>query len=60
MDLQTYLTNYNLARDIRPSTLEHYEWVVKSLRDFLGRPVLLNEIYRWGRHDRFIWNTWSL
>lgn len=44
MTLQNYLNRYNLARDIKPSTLEHYQWVVRSLDSFTGRPTLLAEL----------------
>jgi integrase len=36
MTLQDYLTRYNQQRDIRPSTLEHYTWVARSLQSFAG------------------------
>lgn len=44
MTLHDYLVRYNLSRDIRPATLEHYEWVIKSLHAFLGRQVCLEEL----------------
>lgn len=36
MTLQDYLDRYNQNRDIEPSTLEHYHWVVRSIQSFAG------------------------
>lgn len=36
MTLQDYLNRYNTRNDIKPSTLEHYGWVIRSVRSFAG------------------------
>lgn len=44
MTLQDYLVRYNISRDIKPSTLEHYQWVIHSLDSFVGHETCVEEL----------------
>lgn len=44
MSLRNYLDRYNLAHDIKPSTLEHYTWVVHSLDAYTGHQTALADL----------------
>lgn len=54
MHLHDYLDRYNRTHDIRPATLEHYKWVVRSLEKRSG-PVMLAELHADLVNDWLLW-----
>lgn len=44
MTLEYFLVRYNISHDIKPSTLDHYGWVIKSLNSYTGRETLTTEL----------------